>query len=103
MRRILLFFGLILAVSLSAKEMKRAIGMSAGYISGTGISYRVMEGKTGYQFAGGHYSTYDKGDLKSSGSNISATFYHNLVNGETNRFYILAGATIFHNYKREKK
>lgn len=101
MRRILLCFGLILAIGLSAKELNRAIGMSAGFISGTGISYRVMEGKTGYQFAGGHYATYDNG-LKNSGSNISASVYHNLVNTGRSRFYLLAGATFYDVYRRTK-
>ncbi|MCK4956078.1 MAG: hypothetical protein KAS49_00475 [Candidatus Cloacimonetes bacterium] len=96
---ILLIFSIAL---LSAEPLNRSIGMSAGYISGSGISYRVMEGKTGYQFTAGNLFESENKDIY-SGTNIAGTFYYNLKNKETSRFYLLAGTTLFHIFEKEEK
>jgi hypothetical protein len=110
MKRILFFILLITGITvLSADVLSKSIGMSAGYISGSGFSYRVMDGKIGYQIAGGllyskHeeelYYSDEKYDEIYNGSNISATFYYNLINKETSRFYLLAGTTFFRVYEK---
>jgi len=110
MKRTIFFILLITSITvLSADVLGRSIGMSAGYISGSGVSYRVMDGKIGYQIAGGILYTKNKEELNDSdekynqiysGSNISATFYYNLINKETSRFYLLAGSTFFRVYEK---
>ena len=112
MKRILLFILLTTSITLlSADVLGRSIGMSAGYISGSGFSYRVMNGKTGYQIAGGLlynkrekelHNSDDSYDRISSGSNISATFYYNLINKKTSRFYLLTGSTFFRVYEKHE-
>lgn len=110
MKRTLFFILMITSITvLSADVLGRSIGMSAGYISGSGFSYRVMNGKTGYQIAGGLLYSKQKEELHNSdgtynrisnGSNISVTFYYNLINKETSRFYLLAGSTFFRVYEK---
>ena len=96
---------IITASILFAEELTHSIGMSAGYISGSGISYRQMNEKFGYQIAGGAYYHYEPEDEEEEreleeylGWNISGTFYYILKNWQTSRFYLLAGTTIFDIY-----
>lgn len=110
MKRTLFFILLITSITvLSADILSKSIGMSAGYISGSGFSYRVMDGKIGYQIAGGILYSKHEEELNDSdekynkiynGSNISASFYYNLINKETSRFYLLAGTTFFRVYEK---
>ena len=110
MKRTLFLILLIMSITvLSADVLSKSIGMSAGYISGSGFSYRVMDGKIGYQIAGGLlYSKYEdelndsdeKYNKIYSGSNISASFYYNLINKGSSRFYLLAGTTFFRVYEK---
>ena len=109
MRRVIFVLILFASSILFAEELTHAIGMSAGYISGSGISYRQINEKYGYQIAGGAYYNYepedeeeefndDIEDSKYLGWNISGTYYHILKNWQTSRFYLLAGTTIFDVY-----
>jgi len=107
MKKLILVMMIITSSILFAEELKHSIGMSVGYISGSGISYRQMNEKFGYQIAGGAYYEYYEADEDSLsdekylGWNISGTFYYNLKNWQTSRFYLLAGTTIFDVYDKE--
>lgn len=105
MKELILILIIISISILSAEELTHSIGMSAGYISGSGISYRQMNEKFGYQIAGGayyHYEPEDEEEERDSekylGWNISGTGYYILKNWQTSRFYLLAGTTIFDVY-----
>jgi len=109
MKKIFLIMILVTSFILSADDLTHAIGMSAGYISGSGISYRQMNQKSGYQIAGGAYYNYEPEDEEDEfnydieenkylGWNISGTYYYILKNWQTSRFYLLAGTTIFDVY-----
>lgn len=105
MKKLILILIIISVSILSAEELTHSIGMSAGYISGSGISYRQMNEKFGYQIAGGAYYYYEPEDEEEEseleeylGWNISGTFYYILTNWQTSRFYLLAGTTIFDIY-----
>ncbi|MCK5050657.1 MAG: hypothetical protein KAS53_02870 [Candidatus Cloacimonetes bacterium] len=107
MKKLILMLIIISISILFAEELTHSIGMSAGYISGSGISYRQMNERFGYQIAGGTYYEYyvaDEDSLSDEeylGWNISGTFYYNLKNWQTSRFYLLAGTAIFDIYDKE--
>jgi len=102
----LIFIIIITASILSAEELTHSLGMSAGYISGSGISYRQMREKIGYQIAGGVIYNYEPDidnpelDNEYLGANISGTFYYLLHNKKTTRFYLLGGTTIFRVFEK---
>ncbi len=105
MKTLILITMIITLSVLSAEELTHSIGMSAGYISGSGISYRQMNEKFGYQIAAGAYYSYEPEDEEEEsdsekylGWNISGTYYYILKNWQTSRFYLLAGTTIFDVY-----
>ena len=107
MKKLILILMIIITASiLSAEELTHSLGMSAGYISGSGISYRQMNEKTGFQIAGGAYYHYEEDDEESIydseylGTNISGTVYYILNNKQTSRFYLLSGITIFSVYEK---
>ena len=106
---ILIMIIIITASILSTEELTHSLGMSAGYISGSGISYRQMREKIGYQIAGGVIYNYEPDDDESLhnvyereylGANISGTFYYILHNKKTTRFYLLGGTTIFRVFEK---
>lgn len=113
MTKLILLIMLICCITfLSADELGKSFGMSVGYISGSGFSYRVMNEKSGCQIAGGMFYSRHKEEYYDSDDNyykinndlnISATFYYNLINKETSRFYLLAGSTLFRRYKKFEK
>ncbi len=105
MKKIILVMMIITSSILLADELTHSIGMSAGYISGSGISYRQMNEKFGYQIAGGAFYSYEPENVEDEedqveylGWNISGTYYYILKNWQTSRFYLLAGTTIFDIY-----
>ena len=112
MKKLILILIMISISILFAEELKHSIGMSAGYISGSGISYRQMNERFGYQIAGGAYYSYEPEDeedvvedvytIEYLGMNISGTGYYILKNWHTSRFYLLAGTTIFDVYDKAK-
>jgi len=102
MRRILLIIFFLSLLKLSADEIERAIGLSAGYISGSGFAYRVMSQDSGYQIGAGHFSAYEAGKQEISATNLAYTFYHNFANTPNVKFYLLLGANYFHLYEDNK-
>ncbi len=106
MQKSIVIIIIFIASILPAEEITHSLGMSAGYISGSGISYRQMREKTGYQIAGGAIYNYEPDvdnpefDNEYFGVNISGTFYYLLHNKKTTRFYLLGGTTIFHVFEK---